>query len=281
MTVMSVLPALDAHLQHLRLRGLAATHITARRRAVERLAGHLGADPAGATPTDLLDYLGRIPRTTPRSKYAEISHLCCYYRWLNQHGHRSDDPTVTLPKPKLSRLLPRPMSEGDLAVAIASAPPKIRLWLVLAGYQGLRACEIACLDRSDILDNAPTPALVAHGKGRKDRIVPLCDRALAELRAYGLPSRGPLFPRADGAPGPTSAHRVSCIANEYLHDLSITDTLHQLRHRAATGWYAASQDILVTGALLGHSDPASTAGYAAYSDARATAAVRALDAQYA
>ncbi len=73
--------------------------------------------------------------------------------------------------------------------------------------------------------------------------------------------------------------RVRALAEAGLSARSIArelgDTLHSLRHRAATG--LVRLDVLVVGALLGHSDPASTAGYAAYSDARAVAAVRALD----
>jgi site-specific recombinase XerD len=272
--------ALTPHLTHLRLRDLAATHIRSRQRAVERLAGFLSRDAATATTDELLDYVARMPRTTNRSKYAEISHLACFFAWAHLHGHIPSDPCRMVPRPKLSRLLPRPMSEADVAVAIENAPPRVRLWLVLAGFEGLRACEIASLDRSDVLDNAAMPALIAHGKGRKDRIVPLGERALAELRAYGLPSRGPLFLRMDRRPGRTSAHRVSVVANDYLHGMGITDTLHSLRHRFATLTYDATRDILVVGALLGHVDPASTAGYAAYSDARAQAAVRALDPIY-
>lgn len=268
---------LHPHLDHLRLRDLAATHVRSRQRAIERLAGHLDRDASTATPDELLAYVGRIPRNTSRSKYAEVSHIVCFFRWAHLHEFIASDPSRKVPRPRLSRLLPRPMSEADVAVAIENAPPRIRIWLVLAAYEGLRACEIACLDRTDVLTTALTPVVIAHGKGRKDRVVPLGERALAELRAFGMPARGPLFPRLDGLPGPTSAHRVSTICCDYLHGLGITDSLHSLRHRFATRAYAASQDILVVGALLGHEDPASTAGYAAYSNAAAQAAVRALD----
>lgn len=279
---MDGLRALDAHLDHLRLRGLSATHIKARRRAVERLDGWLDADRArptilAATPDVLSDYVRRLPRTTARSLYVEMSHLGAFYAWCLEHERSRVDPMRKVPRPKLPKLLPRPMSEGDVHMAIEAATGRIRVWLVLAAYQGLRACEIAVLDRSDVLDTLPMPALVAHGKGRKDRVVPLGDRALLELRAYGLGRRGPLFPRPDGKPGPTSAHRVSVVANDYLHGLGISDTLHSLRHRFATMTYAGSQDLLVVAALLGHADPATTAGYAAYSNLAAQAAVRSLD----
>lgn len=268
---------LTLHLADMRLRDLATTHMTARRRAVERLADYLDRDALTVTTDELRRYLGSLPRTTPRSRYAEQSHLICYLRWATQHGHLDHDPSVTIPRPRLTRLLPRPISEPDLTAALLGAPARERMMLVLAAYAGLRACEIAALDRSDILDHAPIPCLVAHGKGRKDRVVPLSATVLTELRDYGLPARGPLFPRRDGQPGRTSAARVSKDANAVLHGLGIVDTLHSLRHRFATATYAASQDILVVAALLGHSDPATTAGYAAWSQQAAAAAVRALD----
>lgn len=268
---------LTEHLQHLRLRDLAPTHIAARRHAVNRLASHLNRDAATATTDELLHHLARLPRTTNRSRYAARSHLACFFAWTTEQGTTTHDPMRKVPRPKLTRLLPRPMSEEDTYVAIDSAPPRIRVCLVLAGYSGLRACEIAALERTDILDNAPTPVLIAHGKGRKDRVVPLGERSLAELRAYGMPPRGSLLRRADGQVGRVGAHRVSSMCNEYLHGLGITDSLHTLRHRFATQTYAATQDLLVVAALLGHEDPATTAGYAAYSNPRMVQAVRALD----
>jgi integrase len=264
------------HLRHLRLRDLAPSHIAARNHAVTRLAAFLDRDAITATVDELLDHLARLPRTTNRSRYAGHSHLACFFAWTTEQGITAADPMRKVPRPKLTRLLPRPMSEEDTHVAIDSAPSRIRVCLVLAGYSGLRACEIAALERSDILDNAQTPALIAHGKGRKDRVVPLGERTLAELRAYGISPRGPLIRRAHG-PGGVSAHRISTMCNEYLHGLGITDSLHTLRHRFATQTYAATQDVLVIAALLGHEDPATTAGYAAYSNPRAVAAVRALD----
>ncbi len=64
------------------------------------------------------------------------------------------------------------MSEDDVKRAIDNADGGVRLWLVLAGYAGLRCIEIAALYRHDILDGADPPVLIAHGKGNKDRAVP-------------------------------------------------------------------------------------------------------------
>lgn len=274
--MLAVSTSLEAHLAYLQARGLSRTHINARRRAITRLGHTIDNDPLTATYDDLLAYLPTINRSTARSKYAEISHLVQYYRWCVIHGYRTDDPSTRLPKPKLPKLLPRPMSEANVQQAIENAEPRIRLILVLAAFAGLRACEIAALHRTDILDGLEIPSLVAHGKGSKDRIVPMCDRVLLELRRYGIPARGPLFPRLDGKPGAWKPARVSMVANLYLHDQGIADTLHSLRHRAATGWQRETGDLLVVATLLGHDNPATTMMYAQYDNRAGYAAVQAL-----
>ncbi len=268
--------SLEALLTYMRARSLSASHFRDRRRAVLRLALHLGTDPVDATYDQLLPYLTTVTRCTARSRYAEISHLVQYYRWCVVHGHRADDPTLRLPKPKLPKLLPRPMSEANVEAAILGAERRVRLILVLAAYAGLRACEIAALHRTDILDGLEVPSLVAHGKGSKDRIVPMCDRVIEALREYGVPQRGPLFPRLDGRAGAWTGPRVSMVANLYLHDQGIADTLHSLRHRAATGWQRETGDLLVVATLLGHDNPATTMVYAQYDNRAGYAAVQAL-----
>jgi site-specific recombinase XerD len=269
-------PALDAHIAYLHARALSRSHIRDRRRALTRLGRFLDADPATASYDDLLRYLPTISRSTARSRYAEISHLVQFCRWLVVHSYRTDDPSTRLPKPKLPKLLPRPMSEANVETAITCAEPRVRLVLVLAAYAGLRACEVARLHRTDILDGLPIPSLVAHGKGDKDRIVPMCDRVILELRRYGIPARGPLFPRLDGKPGAWTPARVSSVANLYLHDQGIADTLHSLRHRAASGWQRETGDLLVVATLLGHDNPSTTMAYAQYDNRAGYAAVQAL-----
>ncbi len=148
--------------------------------------------------------------------------------------------------------------------------------LVLAAYAGLRACEIARLHRTDILDGLDIPSLVAHGKGNKDRIVPMCDRVVSELQTYGIPQRGPLFPRLDGRAGAWTGPRVSMVANLYLHEQGIADTLHSLRHRFATRCQAETGNLLVVATLLGHDNPATTMIYAQYDNRAGYAAVQAL-----
>jgi integrase len=184
-----------------------------------------------------------------------------------------------VPVPRVGRRLPRPISEADLFTALRQAPPRIRPLLVLAAWAGLRAKEIARLRRQHVLDTARPPVLlVVHDatKGRSERIVPLSDFVLGELRLHGLPASGWMFSRHDGAPGPNTPHMISLLCNQHLHDCGIAATLHQLRHRFGTVAYAASHDLRMVQELLGHADPQTTALYTAYDQADAARVVQAL-----
>ena len=81
------------------------------------------------------------------------------------------------------------------------------------------------------------------GKGGKQRVVPASTRVLFELRAYGLPTRGPVCRGRDGVPGAPSAERGSQLVNEHLRDLGLADTGHAARHRFATRALHLSHDL--------------------------------------
>lgn len=267
--------AVAAHLEWLRLRGLRPATIATRAGRLRHLAA--------ATRTDCLLELDRAAldewqahlHLTPGARSAYVSHVQQFYAWALRDGWIDVDPSVHLIHPKVPRRVPRPISEDDLYAAVATASARVRPWLVLAGWAGLRAGEIARLERADVRDaDTPPMLLVADGKGGRQRVIPLSSRVLAELA--GMPRRGYVFPRHDGRPGPNAPWMVSHLANRHLHGLGIPATLHQIRHRFGTRLYAECCDLRLTQELMGHSSPATTAGYVAYSHRRAVAAVEAM-----
>jgi integrase/recombinase XerD len=60
------------------------------------------------------------------------------------------DPTADILRPRMPRAVPRPISDADLIDALDQASPDVRAMLACAAYQGLRAKEIAGLQRDDI-----------------------------------------------------------------------------------------------------------------------------------
>lgn len=270
---------LAAHLEWLRLRGLAASMIRRRRVVLGWVADSLEGPLLGASAGDLRKWRASLQVSTDAAA-VYISHVTQFYRWALDQGLIAGSPAAGLPAPRRARRLPRPIGEEDLAAALISAPPRVRPFLVLAGWAGLRAIEIARLRRENVLDTRQPPVLVvADGatKGHRERAVPLSAFVLAELRPC-LPIRGWVFRRADGRPGPNAAATVSHLANDHLHDCGIAATLHQLRHRFATEVYRASGDLRAVQELLGHATPVSTAGYAAWDQRAAAAMVEAIPA---
>ena len=260
----------DGYLDDCRRRNLRPSTINQKRLTLARLARAIHPTPLlEATHGQLAAHLDRLDQ--PEARATETSHLRTFYRWAHIEGLVDPDPAVRLVRPRVPRRLPRPMPTNDLAVAVDTAPERVRPWLLLAAYAGLRACEIANLRACDLLwVNDPPLLVVDQGKGGHSRAVPMGPVVADELA--GLPRSGWLFPRRDGRPGPSPPHLVSRLANQHLHGLGIEHTLHTLRHWFATETLRVNGgDLRETQELLGHQSPVSTAIYT-WVDPRAAAA---------
>src|SRR5258708_25766247 len=176
------------------------------------------------------------------------------------------------------RILPRPISEDDLEAALACASPRIRPWLVLAGWAALRAKEIALLRRECVLDTARHPVIIVAAdatKGHREHVVPMSAFVLGELRLAGMPASGFMFTQASGRPGLSPA-TVSNLANKCLHESGTDATLHQLRHRCRTMLQQERHDLRMTQEIAGHASPAATAIYTMVDQADAAAVMERL-----
>lgn len=274
--VESVPVELAEHLETLALRNLRASTIYQRRRTIMRLARYLGdVGLLDVSAEELSDFLSRP--LSAESRATEISHLRSFYRWAWKTRRTGEDLGDHLERPKLARRLPRPAEPADLAHAIEEANERVRPWLYLAAFAGLRCHEIAHLRREDVLDHHEPPVLVVvDGKGGRQRVVPLAVELVEELRRWDLPRSGWLFTRRDGLDGPVAPHTVSHIGARHLRACGVPATMHQLRHLFGTTMYRRTRDLRVVQELLGHSSPATTAGYAAWSPEAAAVAVRDL-----
>jgi integrase/recombinase XerC len=269
---------LAAHLTYLAQLGRAAGTIEARRRALERMATRMGMPLLDATPADVKAWREALTVTGNTVK-GYVSHAQDFYAWAVREGLTGVNPADGLPLPRLVRGLPRPIGEGDLMEAVLCAPPRVRPWLALAGWAGLRAKEIALLRRERVLDTASPPVLLVASdatKGRRERVVPASEFVLTELRVAGMPRAGWMFTRRDGRAGPNTPAVVSHEANRHLHACGIAGTLHCARHRFATVLLQQTHDLRLVQELLGHQSPESTAIYTAYDQGLAVAAVEAL-----
>lgn len=271
--------AVGEHLEHLRQLGHSAATIYGRMTFLRMLARQLPVPLLAATAVHLAAWRAALS-VSDEVIVHYVCHAQAFYAFCVERSYCAANPAAALPVPRVSRRLPRPVSEPDLMRALALASPRIRPWLVLAGWCGLRAKEIAYLRRECVLETASPPVLLVARdatKGRSERVIPLSAFAIAELTAV-LPASGWVFTRRDGRKGPNSPGLVSHLANCHLHECGVAASLHQLRHRFATQAYQASRDLRAVQSMMGHTRPETTAGYAAFDQRAAAAAVEAIPA---
>lgn len=190
---------------------------------------------------------------SPATKKSYRAALVSFYRWAHRRGYVALDPTLELPTVRTSPPTPHPAPEAALRWALRGADDRLRLMLTLAGHHGLRRGEIARVHTDDLLADLVGWSLTVHGKGAKDRIVPLDDELGQDLA--GRP-RGWLFPSPAG--GHLTAQHVGKLIKRAL---PAGWTAHSLRHRFATVAYAGTHNLLAVQELLGHSRPETTRGY--------------------
>jgi len=259
-------------IRHLRRRGLSPNTIDRYEVHLRAFEGWLDRDVVSASPSEIESFLS-TRRINDRSKYQWISNLSGFYEWCHRtQGVPALNPTEPIDRPRLRRLLPRPISEGDLELAMRSADRRMYLWLVLGAFAGFRCCEIAWLTVDSFMWHEGL--MNVFGKGGKERIVEMHPLVVDALRTFPLPAFGVAFRGRDGAA--LSPRRVSNDIGNFFTDIGVNATAHQLRHRFGTKTYAACKDLRVVQELLGHANPSTTAVYTAFARDDARAAVLAL-----
>jgi site-specific recombinase XerD len=140
---------------------------------------------------------------------------------------------------------------------------KHRTFLLTLYAAGLRLSEAAALTIADI-DSQRMQLPIAHGKGAKERLVPLSPRLLTELRAYWQHVRSPkyLFP-GKTFDRPLSSTTIQQICKAAIQKAGILKnvTPHTLRHSYATGLLEAGVDLLTISRLLEHKSFSTTMIY--------------------
>lgn len=243
--------------RHLRRKGLAASTITRYLTDLRALERWLDGTPWGEATPDLIERFLDERQLDRRTRYRWISEIHGLYEWAVTRKEVRADPTLMIDRPRLHRLLPRPMDDQDLSRAIEQAGAQMKAWLCLAAYSGLRCAEIASLDRAGVQPNT----IRVVGKGGNERVVPMHPRVKEALAGVALARSGPVFRNKSGRPFTPKA--ISKRVAAYLEGIGIDATAHQARHSFGSRAYRASRNLRAVQELMGHADPSTTAGYAA------------------
>lgn len=255
----------------LQLRGLSERTQEAYVRAVRQLAEHYHKSPELISEEELRQYFLFIKNVKHYSRNTMTVAICGLKFFFEQ----------TLQKEWATFSIVRPAPEKKLPVILSGAEVRQLLALVrLSRYKvclttiyscGLRLQEGTQLQVAD-LDSARRMIHVRHGKGAKDRYVPLPQRTLQLLRDYWKSHRNPtlLFP-AEGrdhidlikSTEPLSKNSVQQAFRAALKQsrLNKRASVHTLRHSWATHLLEAGVNLRLIQEWLGHSSPATTSVY--------------------
>lgn len=230
----------------------------AARARVLRSVGNAGT----ATREDIEGWWATRRDLAATTRANDLACLRTFYKWCIRWEHRrpEEDPTLRLDAPRVDKGLPHPISRHDLDRLIATLPDDLRRAVCLGAWAGLRAAEAAALDWSHI-DQETRRLSVIQGKGGRSRMVGMSPLLLDAL----LPDTGGNVVTAGGPP--YSANTLQRKVNRAIRAAGVDETYHSLRHRFGTVAYARTGDLLAVGRAMGHSSPATTAIYAATSDA--------------
>ncbi len=253
--------------------GAAANTLAAYRRDLEGASETLGGR-LGEADADILRVLGEAWLPLARSSVArKSSALRRFFGFLADERIRTDDPSDALPRPGAARTLPKVLGHQDVdrlfaeverRLGIARSPANLRLaaLIELLYGSGLRATELVSLPRH--LVRPEQPYAILRGKGGRERLVPISDRARAAVAEYAatLPRDAAwLFPS-----GKKHLSRVRLF--QLVRELALAADIdperispHVLRHAFATHLLEGGADLRALQTMLGHADIATTQIY--------------------
>ncbi len=255
-------------------RGAARNTLLAYRRDLEQLSERVAGPLHAADLAALEALVGRLSDLAASSLARKLSALRQFYLFLQEEGFRTDNPSERLARPTAGRRLPRILSHADITALfeeverrLSRASPRHLDYRLAALFEllygsGLRASELVALPRHAV--RAGQPFLIIRGKGDKERLVPVSERARTAVAAWAerLPvSQRWLFPSRTGH---ISRIRLFQIVRALAVDVGIDPARispHVLRHAFATHLLEGGADLRVLQTLLGHSDIATTEIY--------------------
>jgi integrase/recombinase XerD len=253
--------------------GAAANTLLAYERDLRGASELLGGRLARASPEALKQLAGAwmpLKRATVARKAAALRR---FFAFLADEGHRADDPSAALPRPGADRPLPKVLDRKAVEALFDAIErrrlheddkPALRLAALveLLYGSGLRATELVSLPRHAV--SPGKPFLILKGKGGKERLVPISDRAQAAVAAWAehVPRDAAwLFPSGKSHLSRVRLHQL--IRELAAHAGIPPDRIspHVLRHAFATHLLEGGADLRALQMLLGHSDIATTQIY--------------------
>ncbi|MCC8415737.1 site-specific tyrosine recombinase XerC [Photorhabdus laumondii] len=225
-----------------------------------------------------------------RTQRTQLEPLKVWFKWLTKQNLILANPAADIELPRLEKHLPRYILTIDETEQILAQPDlttlqgiRDRALMELLWSTGMRRGELTRLDVYSV-DGKRKTVTIRQGKGNKDRVLPLGERALSWLQRYQQqvrpqlivnPDVKALFVAMDGLDG-LQANGISNLVTAYINAVGIEKkgACHLFRHAMATQMLENGADLRWIQAMLGHASVESTQVYTQVS-------IRALQAVHA
>lgn len=235
-------------------------------------------DFRGLSIRDLADYAGWLhdQQLAPASIARHLVSLKLFYRYLQLEGVVRDNLVELLGSQKLWQRVPQVLGPATIDRMFCAPTQRDGLWrrdramLELLYATGCRASELSHLKSSDV--HLAEAYAICHGKGDKQRVVPLGRRAIDAVKTYLDAERKEIVkPLAVDPPWLLLSRRGLRLRRERIWELVKRYALragapedispHSLRHSFATHLLAGGADLRMVQELLGHASIATTQIY--------------------
>lgn len=209
-----------------------------------------------------------------RTQARILSGIRSFYRFLVLDGYLKDDPTELLENPQVGQHLPEYLTTEEVdqlenAIDLSKWEGQRNKAIIEVLFScGLRVSELVNLKLSDLFEEEKFVRIL--GKGNKERLVPISQKALDELHAwYGDRNKMNIKPGEEDYVflNRRGAHltrtMILIMIKQYAIMAGITKTIspHTLRHSFATALLKGGADLRVIQAMLGHVDIGTTEVY--------------------
>lgn len=278
---------MEAHFEWLQVAGYSGETVRARRQATRRFiawANERGLDDPRDITRPVIEryqrYLFHYRKAdgAPLSVGMQLQYLAplkTWFKWLVREHHILANPAADLDLPRQPKRLPRSVpSVAEVEAILAEAEPvtaqglRDRALLEVLYATGLRRMELPFVTVYDA-DLSRGVLWVRHGKGKRERVVPLGERACAWLGKYLSEARPELLAAATDAlfltdyGEPVSPVYVASKVKRYMAFAGVnkTGSTHLLRHACATHMLEGGADIRFIQEMLGHANLQTTEIY--------------------
>ncbi len=204
-----------------------------------------------------------------KSLQRELSAIRSFYNFLLRKRLIGSNPAQHVRAPKQERKLPKVLDVDQVFGLLDTSPDSVLEIRDLAIFElfyssGLRLSELTALELGDI-DLAEQSLRIRHGKGDKQRDLPVGSKAVAAIKKWlsyrPETTSNALFTSKQG--GQLSQRNIQLRLDRWCKKIGLPEHVHphMLRHSFASHLLESSQDIRAIQELLGHSNISTTQIY--------------------